>query len=71
MDVSFEDDIAYTCSKDGQIFKSSLIEQHKFSKIHQLDAKLMINTLAVDYKHQKLWLGTPDSQATVCLDLAV
>jgi WD40 repeat protein len=51
MDVSFEDDIAYTCSKDGHLFKSSLIEQHKFSRIHQLDPKLMINTLAVDYKH--------------------
>ncbi len=51
MDVSFEDDIAYTCSKDGQIFKSSLIEQHKFSRIHQIDNKLMINALAVDYKH--------------------
>lgn len=33
MDVSFEQDTAYTGGRDGSIFKSSLIE-HKFSKIH-------------------------------------
>jgi len=50
MDVSFDQDLAFTGGRDGTIFKSSVID-HKFNKIFSIDTKEMINCISVDQKN--------------------
>jgi hypothetical protein len=67
MSVNFDQDFAYTASKDGSIFRSSLIDNNAI-KVYQNESKIMITSLAVDQRNDKLWLGIPDS-STPCLDI--
>lgn len=69
MDLSFDQDIAFTGDRDGSIFRSSIID-HKFSKIYQVDnPKQMVTCLKFDNINNKLWYGTASSTIK-CLDLA-